>query len=314
MHGHLNELSTQEKDDPIVYGELDYLLWFTNQDELHYPTVATGVSPNLKSKWDSGVRASIRVQPSSWDTKLCYSYYATSPHTEVNANAETILTSFPNTAGIFQVGAKWILNFNRLDWEFGRKLLFGQNFFFRPFFGLEGLDIDQTFNLNTNTTFLNLDDGLPATDIIKSKNRDSLLSVGALSGFNASFYLGSGFEFYGNFSGSILWGKFRIKQKYSQTDFYSSGSSNQLIKQTKKLSQSGSIFNCDIGIGFDWRHHFQKSKLDLLLKLGWEQHYYTDIIRFQDFYLQQASLGTAAYSSNGNLSLSGFTFGVVLGY
>lgn len=314
ISGYAIELPHEENRSPIVYGEVDYLLWFANGDGLHYPTVATGSSPNLGSKWSSGVRAAIGITPSCFDTKLCYTYYNTNSYSQVNANIETILTSFPSTAGIFEVDAKWSLNFNRLDWEFGRKILFGHNFLLRPYFGLEGLIVDQKFHLNTDTVFLNLDDGLQATDIIESKNKNALLSIGAEGGFNAHFCLGRGFEFYGNFAGSILWGKFRMKQNYNQTDYFSSGNSNELIDQTKELSQGGSIFNCDLGIGFDWRHYFQKSKLELLLKFGWEQHYYTDIVRFQDFYLQQVSAGSAAYLSNGNLSLSGFTFGILLIY
>src|SRR5581483_6538511 len=108
-------------------------------------------------------------------------------------------------------------------------------------------------------------------------------------------------------------GKFKIKQKYNETDYYSS-SSTVLVDQVKNLSQDGSILNTDLEIGFNWRYFFQKPNLELALKAGWEQHYYIDVVRFQDFYLQQMSLGTAAYTTNGNLTLSGLTVGVLLRY
>ena len=313
-NGYSGEPLPKEERHCVVYGELDYLLWFANQSGLHYPTTATGSSPHLNSNWDSGVRATIGVQPSRWDTRLAYTYYSTHSNDQVSANPETILTSYPSTAGVFKVSAKWSLNFNRLDWEVGRKILFGRNFSLRPFFSLEGLDADQKFHLNTKTISLDLSTGLPLTDVINAKNKNSLLSIGVRAGFNAGFRLGAGFEFYGNLAGSILWGQFKLKQHYNQTDFYSPSGSATLVDQSKHLSQKDSIFNCDLGIGFDWKHHFEKSKLDLLLTFGWEQHFYTDMLRFQDFYLQQVSAGTADYSSNGNLSLSGFSFGVALGY
>ncbi len=172
----------------------------------------------------------------------------------------------------------------------------------------------QKFDLNTNTAFLDLETSLPATDIVDSKNRNSLLGIGPRAGFKARFHFGTGFGLYGNFGANILWGKFNIKQKYRQIDYYTSRSPIVLVAQTRHLSQSGSIFNADLEMGFDWRHNFQRSNLELLLKTGWEQHYYTDIVRFQDFYSQQNSLGTAAYTTNGNLSLSGFTFGALLRY
>ncbi len=127
----------------VVYGELEYLLWFSNPDGLHSPTVATGKSPNLSSKWSSGMRVAIGGQPSHWDTQLCYIYYSTNSQDKSNANIETILNSSPGTAGIFEVSEKWALHFNRLNWELGRKILFDHCFLLEPFFGLEGLEISK---------------------------------------------------------------------------------------------------------------------------------------------------------------------------
>lgn len=300
--------------DSIVYGELDYLLWFSNQDGLHSPTVATGKSPNLSSNWSSGGRITIGGQPSHWDTQLCYTYYATTAHDTSHANIETILTSTPSTSGIFEVGEKWNLHFNRLDLQLGRKIPFGHHFLLEPFFGVEGLDVSQKFDLNTNTVFLDLTTALPATDVVDSKNRNSLLAIGPRAGLIANFGFGAGFGLYGNFGVNILWGKFKIKQKYNETDYYSSGNPIILVDQTKHRSQGGSVLNTDLELGCNWRYLFQKSKIELALKAGWEQHYYIDIVRFQNFYLQQTSSGTASYTTNGNLTLSGVTMGILLRY
>lgn len=297
-----------------IYGELDYLFWVANPNGLFCPTVATGSSPVLDPSWGSGLRACLGTRPSSWDTKLGYSYYSTSSHDASHADIETILSGTPSTSGIFEVGEEWKLNFNRIDWEFGRKIAFHDHFAMRPFFGIEGLDIGQKFDLDTNTAFLDVNEDLPATNVVTSNNKNLFLAIGARAGFDAFFKVGKGIEFFGNFSGSVLWGRFRIKQHYNETDFFSTGASSVLVSQTKQLSQSDSIFNCDLGLGFNWKHYFLKPRLGLLLKLGWEQHFYTDLVRFQNFYLQQTSSGTAAYFSDGNLSLSGLTFGILLDY
>jgi len=304
----------QKELDSVVYGEFDYLLWFAGTDGLHSPTVATGKSPHLNSKWSSGVRATIGGQPSHWDTQLCYTYYSTRSQDKSHANSDTILASTPTTAGIFEVGEKWNLHFNRLDWQLGRKLLFGHRFLLEPFFGLEGLDVSQKFDLNVNTIFLDLTTSLPATNVVDSNNKNSLLAIGPRAGFKANFDFINGFGLYGNFGINLLWGKFKIKQTYSQIDYFSSGASTVLVDQTRQISQNGSVLNTDLEIGFNWRYLFQKSDVEFQLKAGWEQHYYIDIVRFRDFYLQQVSLGTAAYTTNGNLFLSGWTFGALLRY
>ena len=313
-HASANELSIYQKElDSVVYGEVDYLLWFSNQSGLHSPTVATGKSPNLGSKWSSGVRAVIGGQPEHWDIELGYTYYSTSSSDTATANIGSILTSTPSTAGIFKVGEKWNLDFHRLDLQVGRKILFGPHFLFEPFFGLEGLDVSQKFDLNINTVFLDLTTTLPATNTVDSKNSNSLLGIGPGAGFKANWDIKAGFGLYGNFGASILWGKFKIKQDYSQKNHSTSGST-VLVDQEKDLSQGGCIFNTDLEIGFDWRYLFKKPNMELALKAGWEQHYFVDIVRFQDFYLQQTSLGTAAYTTNENLALSGLTVGVLLRY
>ena len=311
-YGCANETASiyQMEVDSVVTAEVDYLLWFSNQNGLHSPTVVTGESPNLSADWSSGIRAAITGQPTHWDIELCYTYYSTNSNDTVNANIEAILTSTPSTAGIFEVGQWWNLTFNRLDLQLGRKLLFGHHFLLEPFFGVEGLNVSQKFDLNINTAFLDLTTGLPATNLADSKNKNSLLGIGPRMGFRANLDFKAGFGLYCNLGMNFLWGHFKIAQNYSQKNSYSSSPTTVLVDQDRNLSQGGSILNSDLEIGFNWRRLFKN--LELVLKAGWEQHYYIDIVRFQDFYLQQTSLGTAAYTTNGNLALSGLSISIML--
>lgn len=298
----------------MVNGEVNYLLWFSNQSELHSPTVATGESPHLNAHWSSGVRAVIGGQAAHWDLELGYTYYATSCSDTANANIANILSSTPSTTGIFEVGETWDLQFNRLDLQLGRKILCAPHFLVEPFFGLEGLAVSQTFDLTVHTVFLSLTTAQQATNVVDSQNKNSLWGIGPRAGCRAKFDFKAGFGLYGNFAMNLLWGNFKIKQDYSQTDFYSSSTYTLLVDQAKNISQGGSILNTDLDIGCSWRYLFQKPNLELVLKAGWEYHHYIDIVRFQDFYLQQTSGGTAAYTTNGNLGLSGLTLGIILKY
>lgn len=272
VHGSLNELSDtmksplEKEPDSVIYTELDYLLWFTNQDEFYSPTVTTGKSPSLGSNWSSGVRAAMGGQPGHWDIQLYYTYYATSVSDKATANIDTILSSTPSTAGIFAVGEKWNLFFNRLDLQLGRKLLFGDHFLLEPFFGVEGLDLSQKFNLTVNTIFLDLMTDLPATNIVDSKNKNRLLGIGPRTGFKANLHFKEGFGLYSNLGVNLLWGKFKIKQDYNQTNYYSSRDSSVLVDQVKDISQGGSTLNTDLEIGFNWRYLFQKPDLEIALK------------------------------------------------
>jgi hypothetical protein len=330
-----------------IYSEIDYLLWYATQDGLSYTTVANTSFPItnqtslkevdhfLNPGWRSGARGVIGLQFPHWDTNLSYTFYYTKAEDSSKAESQSIPSSASSTSAgtiIFDdpsyqlfdqfpgeltgsASANWRLNFNRLDWEFGRKLQFGSHFMLRPFLGLEGLITTQKLHENTNIYYQSLDTGLPVLDIVKSKDKGRFMALGARAGFSTEIDLGLGFDLYGNIAGSILWGFFKIKQSLTQTDQYATGETTLLGKESLDHSHHASIFNFDIGIGIDWKYKFQKSLRELGLKFGWEQHIFTDINRFQNFYLTEVSSDGAVYSfdrnmQKGNLALSGFTFGL----
>lgn len=298
----------------FVYGELDYLLWFTNQNGFRSPSLVTGKSPDLGSKWSSGGRGTIGFRPSYCDIRLSYSYYSNSVKAGVECDTTTVFSFSPSTSGIFSVQEHEDLRFNRIDWEVGKDFRCTDCFLFRPFFGLQGLGTKQTFDPEVRTVFLDLTTGDPAVNIANAHNTNSFLSLGARVGFEGDLRLGAGFSAFGNFAANILWGRFNIRQHYSQTEYFSSGSPTVLADQTRKITIHDSIFNYDLGIGFDWRRYFPKKDLELVVKLGWEQHYYADMVRFRDFAFEQTGEGSTGYCENGNLTLSGCSFGVLLRY
>jgi hypothetical protein len=219
----------------------------------------------------------------------------------------------------FDVDAKFSLHFDRLDGEIGRKIYFGTDFMIRPFFGIEGLLLSQIIKERHLTVFQSLDNGDPVKDLLTVDNKNRLLSIGPKGGFNGSFYLGKGFGFSGALSGSILWGRFHIKQQFDQNDTYLNGTVLILGEELIDHSHYASIFNCDINLGVEWSYLFSNDKKMVTLKFGWEDHFYTNINRFQNYYIEEVNSSNAIYSfdrnlQKGNLALSGFTFGCSLYY
>lgn len=342
------------EDKRTIYSELDYLFWTATQDGLSYATISSATIPAtdglsylgekdlfLDPKWSSGVRGSLGIKPlnSFWDTNLSYTYYSTKSSKSVHAESLSIASSpSDKSAGKILLGtfsydlfaefpgpmefdnaSSWKLNFNRIDWELGRKIVIGSDFSLRPFFGLQGLSTTQKVSGSLNTVFLGLYGALPITNVITLNGKNCFDALGLRTGFNGSFHFGYGFDFYGNISGSILWGKFEINQECGQVNVNSEREMIALSKETIDHSHQASIFNCDLGLGFDWKHCFVKTKQVVLLRFGWEQHFYTDINRFQNFCIGQIDGGNRApffdrNGQRGNLSLSGFVVGVFFAY
>ncbi len=329
---------------------LDYLLWFANQDGLGYATIAnTATTATSNLSYDerdrilnpgfySGARGQVIFKPSesSWDTRLSYIYYHARSEGSSSANSQSIISSGATSEGSvvlsdptfllfqqspgeinYQVWGNWLLNFNRCDWEVGKDLSFGPHFTLRPFFGLQGVSIDQSFREKFQSIYLSQLNGALVLDTIHIQNKNLFLGIGSAGGFQGTCHLGRGFSLYGVGMGSILWGHFKIKQSYEQDDLYSTGQSANLGKETIDHSHFASIFNWDLGIGFFWKHPLQKGRYLLTLKCGWEQHFYTNINRYQDFYFSEMNGANVLHSSDrnlqkGNLSLSGFSFGGAL--
>ena len=215
--------------------------------------------------------------------------------------------------------AHWHLHFNRVDWEFGRSISLGSDFVIRPLFGIEGVWITQKVREWINTTFTELNEGFATLNKIEIENKNRFFGVGSKGGFSGLFKLGKGFAFQGQFAGNVLWGGFRIRQGIDQTNFFVDGQSANLGSEAIHHSHYASVFNLDVGLVLSWSHLFEKSGRSLMIKCGWEQHFYTNMDRFQNFYVADmvGEEKVFAFDRNvqrGNLTLSGFSFGVAVNY
>ena len=332
--------------DCSLYTGIDYILWFANEDGLSYATKTKTTLPVndftslsetdkfLKNGWQSGVRGTLGIELPLLDTNLSYTYYKTTAQETSSADSDSIHSSstdssagtiFLNDASyqLFQqfpcvmqsnVSANWSLVFDRLDLEFGKNIPLATHFSLKPFLGVEGLYIHQKLQGEFLASTQSLDTGLPLNNVVQTYNKEKFLSIGSRVGVYSTFIMKYGFSLTGLLAGSILWGTFTIDQTFQQTQ-----EGDLLAKETIDHSHYASIFNCDIGAWFNWKHTFTKSLCALELKIGWEQHIYTNINQFQDFYASSINSEGVVYAfdrniQHGDLSLSGLVFGISCSY
>lgn len=369
------------------YGEVDYLLWYANQEGSSFASTFDifGVTQNAKrsenfrtkdeffrNNWDSGVRAVLGYKPPcrTWDVRGAYVYFANQSRrgfdpltfneftTTTFTGQSTIISgsafgvdylplvplNFLNNTGSFQLSsivsnlsAKWNLNFNQADIEFGREFYVACDVTVRPFFGLRGLWENQKYNVRNTLAVSGTTTrgggpggaaipnahraiGSPVTEFVTLNFDPSSRfdGFGARAGFDASITLWNCLDLYGNLAGSILWGNAKTKERVtiiSVTDL------TNIVIQTEQAvhSHHTSVLNLDFGLGFRWNQWMNCGRNLLSLKFGWEQHVYTNINQLQNSVLANVSGlggtsgGNGTFDRNiyrGDLSLSGFIFGV----
>ncbi|HLB59314.1 MAG TPA: Lpg1974 family pore-forming outer membrane protein, partial [Bdellovibrionota bacterium] len=194
----------------------DFLFWTAPEDGLTYvlncatgsTTVSNCGSQEVEALWDPGFRidAGYTWGSDMWDVKTRWTWFKNNgkhfasgtlfpvwPHP--NDNSGTVTSSTSN----------WDLQFNAIDLEIAKTFKPSGWMTFRPHSGLKGAFIDQNF--------LNVYNGLvtPWTFPRAVFIENDFWGVGIRGGIDSSLDLGSGFQLVGKAAGSVLWGKFYIR-------------------------------------------------------------------------------------------------------
>lgn len=296
----------------FVFG--DYLYWIAHEDGLYYAQTGAGagttVSPpngsedfhgdlkKIKSDWENALRvgAGLNFPKAGYDLKLIWTWFSTDADDSVNSAKGNILTlwaepDFASSTNALAAKAKWNLDLNVGDLEWGRSSWFGGHFSLRPFFGVRGLWLDQDLknHYTYNTTPL----------VFGSLHLDSDFRGGGLrAGADSCFAMPWGFSIYGLASGSLLYGRFNANMRFKEDAF--------TIAKTKDHFWKG-VSSLQVALGLSWDSHFFKDHCHIELHIGWEQNIWFNINQMNHF---MNHLNSGFYfKENSNLTLQGLVAG-----
>ncbi len=249
----------------------DFLYWKATEDGLAYGiysanggSVPTSQMPALgyqiQSKlqemhfeWDPGFRVGVGGEFSTydhWDLFLNYSHLNNFAHGSTTVNTE--INALTPTWGAYYLGlntpearAHWHLNFNTLDLELGRDYFAGKDLTIRPHIGLRGADIKQKYRATYDAALV----APGELNIFKAKN--NYWGIGPRAGADLMWHFTKYWGIYGEFSGSLLYGQFRIKENLSQA-FPIVGSSFVPSNISLKDTLWKTSVNVQGAIGFAW--------------------------------------------------------------
>lgn len=283
----------------------DYLYWMASADGLYFAQTGAseeggivafdGTIKRIDPEWASGVRASVGITfpKQGYDLLLTWTYFSLNSHTSAHSEESTLLplwatADFPTFAASYASG-KWNLNLNLLDLEWGRSSWFGGHFSLRPFFGLRGASIHQTFDSN-------FDLASTLTSHIHSKS--DVEGGGLRAGCDLRCALPHGFAIYGLASGSLLYAEINNGLRVLEKRF--------CFARTKDHNHTG-ISSLQLGLGLGWDTHFAKERLHIQWHLGWEQNIWYGANQMNHF-MNQISSGYY-FKESSTLSTGGLTAG-----
>ncbi len=204
--------------------EADFSLGF-NQQTSYVDSTATvagsGANGNVVRfgyQWKPGFRVGLGWQSHTaegWDVYLDWTWYKNKTTQSASASVRTggagIIpfwgfydSGFGGVAEIYgNMKASWRLLYNMIDLELGRDFYVSCALSLRPYMSVEGGWIHRKWNVSySDPVFVTVD---AASDSYGSKS--NYWGVGPRAGLSGNWWLGKGFKFFGNLSGSLLSGR-----------------------------------------------------------------------------------------------------------
>ncbi len=183
-----------------------------------------GINGNVirfKSQWDPGFRVGLGWQSHTaegWDVYLDWTWYKN--NTTQNATAASTATIdsangivpywgfnyYATAYGTYRnMKATWRLLYNMIDLELGRDFFVSCALSLRPHLSVEGGWIHRKFNVFYSGLLSTTDPYDGPTESYSS--RSNYWGIGPKAGLSGNWWLGAGFKFFGNLSGSLLSGR-----------------------------------------------------------------------------------------------------------
>ncbi len=300
-----------------------------------------GTVKNPKFEWDAGFRVGIgyRLPCDCWEVGLRFTHYRTD---NCGSCISGQFDSYPDFGGDYALGSvfapaystivdvyyptdfemwkvctDWKIHFNQVDLEFAREFLVGRCVTLRPYAGLRSIFIEERYNIDTvaqGTASGSGNEALDLKEYVKMKN--DFKGTGLIAGLQSTFGFGCGLAFYGNATGSLIYGEYEINQKDEITfvDGTSTGANSAVrVSHTKHDNHNCLLAGADIEFGLRWRQAVNCERNAFTLKLGWEHHCWFD-------YNKLRSLASPSFSNvvdnspSGNLYFYGIVFAATIDF
>lgn len=279
--------------------------------------------PHFRWGWGFRVDAGFLFSAQdAWETDLIWTYLYDKAHQSIvnpalhprpspvvaNVPATVLSPSWPNGLGNYLSSAKsdWHLHFNTFDFEFARNYFLSKSISVRPLIGLRGAWIKQSYLVHYSVTE-NPVSGSVITDTSEMGSKSTYWGVGPRLGTDIFWHVTRHWGFYGNISGSLPYGQFRVSQ--ITTTILKAGS-NQDLEQVKTSHNPWRLCaNIESGVGTQWETFLDKKRdYHLTLGLGYEIAYWFGFNQLERTTIDTIFGNIDNQEENGDLGMQGWNF------
>lgn len=293
--------------------DVDYLLWYVEQDGMAYaltgydPSIlssSAGKTLNPNSRWNSGFKVSLGLTLGydGWDLLSEYTWISNgnvsgsmlSPNlypTWNCANNYTHFTASPGGLGsIKKADYTFNMQFNILDLEMGRGFFISPYLKMRPHLGLKGAWQKNQFQVTyTRIVSSSVDD---EDRMISHQNYSA---VGLRTGLDTAWQFTPMWSLYGDVAYSLLWNHFTLSRKDTDTNL-STGVVNTVFQTKNTVYTLKPVL--EMGMGIRCESNLCDDAYHILIQLGWEQQWW---------YAMNQHFSVYNEANQGDLTLQGLT-------
>lgn len=325
--------------DQNSYSKISLLYWKTYQDDLDYGnrlTTSTPGNPDYEIKfrpekpgfdWNTGVRVGLGFylpKHDLWDLSFFFTYFyanapdQSTPSPEKGSILTQLLEPDDQITGSDNAKANWEMNLFIGDLSLGRQFILIPTITVRPFLGIRGVMIDQTYSCRyrrlrvESITFQEL-------KVQRFKSDNDYSGIGPRLGTDFSFFLSKRWTLLANFSSSLFIGSYRVREKIRALTFdfeeFSSESSYRLKDRGYTIR-----YNIEGSVGLGWEHWMNKHSVRFAPSILFEGSEWFDVNQLSqipnatDYNLADAFPYQNTYRLHGDLGLLGFTINLQLDY
>ncbi len=324
---------------------LDFLYWKANEDGLEYgtkmvagPLIGRSSQNNsrlldLNFKWNPGFRLGVGYlfdRFDHWNLGLKWTYIRNTAYGHAKARGiesqvgltDTIVPPWVNlnfvlTAGASQAAEKWHATLNVLDLDLARSFFVSERLVINPSIGLRGAFIFQKLHAKYRTNFLSMESAFQPPRNVNIFAWNHFSSFGIRGGSEFLWHFDSRWNLFAKFSGSVLYGKFKVQLKDINDQGLGEGEiPPEPLDFRAKEQFWRTRLNFEESIGIAWETFFKKGIYHLSARASYElSQWLSQNQLFYSLYFRGTdTIFSLPIRNQGNLGYQGVTAGVDLDY
>jgi hypothetical protein len=238
----------------------EWLYWMVREEGTEFVT-----ERNLTFDYTSGIRAGLGVHlpyTDGWDIYATYSYFAPSTSKSVEGSFYPLFLfqgAGSHTPTVTSADAHWSIQFQVIDWAFGRAFYLAPSLSVHPFAGMKGAWIDQHAHVHYKGG------SIPDGETFTTHFTNDFAGAGPLLGLDSNWHWGAGFSLLGTLSSSLVIGNFDTKQTQDQlsADVVDYHHGFNLVSPMVQMALS-----------LAWDRNFNQERSHFGMNIGFESQYW----------------------------------------